>query len=133
MAIPQWLLNKPGALDNSEVALMKTHVTEAVGLLQKVPAIPEAVITIAEQHHEKLDGTGYPYNLPSSKLNELARMATLVDVFSALTDRRVYRPAMAADKALAIMSDEMSRQIDQKLLRVFRTIMLDAAPGVDAA
>jgi putative nucleotidyltransferase with HDIG domain len=124
LAIPQGVLNKPGALDDDEMTLIKTHVTEAVGLLQTIPAIPQAVLAIAEQHHEKLDGTGYPNGLQGSQLNELARMATIVDVFSAMTDHRVYRPAMTADRALAIMSSEMKQQIDQQLLRVFRTILL---------
>jgi len=57
-------------------------------------AIPEPVITIAEQHHEKL---------ASAQLNELPRMAAIVEVLSALTDRRPYKPPMAAEKALAVM------------------------------
>jgi putative nucleotidyltransferase with HDIG domain len=132
LAIPQAILNKPGALDGKEITLMKTHVTEAARILKSVPAIPPTVLTIVEQHHEKLDGTGYPNGLQGAELNELARMAAVADVFSAMTDHRIYRPAMTAEKAIAIMSGDMQRQIDQQLLRVFRTILLDAGPGVDA-
>ncbi len=133
LAIPQALLNKPGALSDAERTLMQTHVTETARVLKTIPAIPATVITIAEQHHEKLDGSGYPNGLQGSQLNELARMATIVDVFSAMTDRRVYRAAMTSEKALAIMSGEMKQQIDQQLLRVFRTILLDAGPVGNAS
>jgi HD-GYP domain-containing protein (c-di-GMP phosphodiesterase class II) len=110
------------------LALMQGHVSEAVRLLRTIPAIPQTVLTIAEQHHEKLDGTGYPNGLRESQLKELARMATLVDAFSAMTDHRIYRAAMTAEQALAIMTGEMRKQLDQHLLRVFRTILLGAPP-----
>ena len=80
-------------------------------------AIPEPVITIAEQHHEKL---------ASAQLNELPRMAAIVEVLSALTDRRPYKPPMAAEKALAVMCGQMKGHLDQHFLPRFRTMLLDA-------
>ena len=88
--------------------------------------MPPGILTIAAQHHEKLDGTGYPNGLTGRQLNDLARMASIVDVFSALTDRRVYKPAMDSEKALTIMTEEMGNHLDQKLLRLFRHMLLDA-------
>lgn len=131
MSIPHEVLNKPGRLTEDEFVVMKSHVDHSVLYLKANAEIPKGVITIAEQHHEKLDGTGYPHRLPGSKLNELARMAAIVDVFGALTDRRVYKPPMPAEKALGIMRDEMSNHLDGKLLLLFREMLLDAA--VDTA
>ncbi|HVI52532.1 MAG TPA: HD domain-containing phosphohydrolase [Candidatus Sulfotelmatobacter sp.] len=131
MSIPHEVLNKPGRLTEDEFVVMKSHVDHSVHYLKANPEIPKGVITIAEQHHEKLDGTGYPNRIPGNKLNELARMAAIVDVFGALTDRRVYKPPMPAEKALGIMKDEMSNHLDGKLLLLFREMLLDAA--VDTA
>lgn len=86
----------------------------------------QGIITIAEQHHEKLDGSGYPFGLAGNQLNRLARMASIIDVFSALTDRRVYKPPMPAEAALAVMVNDMSSHLDMKLLRLFRQMLLDA-------
>jgi len=126
MLIPHNILNKPGKLDEAEFAIMKTHVPETVKYLRANGDIPKAVIVIAEQHHEKLDGTGYPHGRNGSELNDLARMAAIVDVFSALTDRRVYKPPMEPETALGIMTNEMSTHLDQHFLKMFRTMLFDA-------
>jgi putative nucleotidyltransferase with HDIG domain len=127
MSIPHEVLNKPGRLTEEEFVVMKGHVDASVHYLMNNPEIPKGVITIAAQHHEKLDGTGYPNRIPGKDLNNLARMAAIVDVFGALTDRRVYKPPMPAEKALGIMKDEMSNHLDGKLLLLFREMLLDAA------
>lgn len=124
-AIPALLLNKPGHLTDSEFGIMKGHVAASVKILEKSPGLPEGVLLIAGQHHEKLDGSGYPHGLPGAQLNELARMAAIVDIFSALTDRRVYKPTMTPDNAFALMVDQMSAQLDMPLLRCFRQILYD--------
>lgn len=126
MMIPHNILNKPGKLTEEEFEIMKSHVPETMDYLNKVGNIPKGVKIIAEQHHEKIDGTGYPNNLKGKDLNELARMAAVVDVFSALTDRRVYKPPMEADKAMTIMSDEMTNHLDPHFVKMFRSVLIDA-------
>jgi putative nucleotidyltransferase with HDIG domain len=125
MMIPHNILNKPGRLDEAEFEIMKTHVPETIKYLQAASDIPNAVFIIAEQHHEKLDGMGYPHGLQGGQLNELARMAAIVDVFSALTDRRIYKPPMEAEKAFDIMLNQMTGHLDQKYVNMFREILLD--------
>jgi HD-GYP domain-containing protein (c-di-GMP phosphodiesterase class II) len=104
-----------------------------VNYLQCCPDLPKGIVTIAAQHHEKLDGTGYPAGLSGNKLNRLARMASIVDVFSALTDRRVYKPPMEAEAALNLMVDEMGSHLDIKLLGMFRQMLLDATQEMPKA
>lgn len=111
IAVPLTVLNKPGRLDNGEWTVMKGHVPATVRCLEAVADVPLPVITIAAQHHEKLDGSGYPQGLAGAQLNELARMASIIDIFSALTDRRVYKPGMPAEKALALMKKRWARPI----------------------
>ena len=105
---------------------MKRHVTASVAYLQRCHDLPKGILTIAAQHHEKLDGSGYPLGLAGNKLDRLARMASIIDVFTALTDRRVYKPAMKPETALKIMADEMASHLDITLLGLFRQMLLDA-------
>jgi putative nucleotidyltransferase with HDIG domain len=130
MSIPHEILNKPGRLDEAELAVMKGHVTASVAYLQCCHDLPKGIITIAAQHHEKLDGSGYPYGLAGKELNRLARIASIVDVFSALTDRRTYKPAIEAETALNLMVEQMPSELDIKLLSVFRQMLLDATVPV---
>jgi len=126
MSIPFDVLNKPGRLEGQEWEVMKSHVARTVAYLKDHAHVPHAVMTIAEQHHEKLDGSGYPHQVKGAALDELARMASIVDVFGALTDRRVYKPPMPPEKALGIMSREMGAELDQHLLGLFSEMLLDA-------
>lgn len=128
MDVPQDVLNKPGRLTDEEFTVMRSHVTHTSRHLKESPGIPRGVTTIAEQHHEKLNGKGYPFGLQGTQLNELARMAAITDIFSALTDRRVYKPPVPPEKSLEIM-EGMTDELDQKLLAMFRGMLLDAAQG----
>jgi len=126
MLIPYDVLNKPGRLASEEFEVMKSHVPLTLQYINKSHDLPKNLLAIAAQHHERLDGSGYPLGLKSGELNELARMTAIVDVFCALSERRVYRPPVAAEKALEIMTDQMSTALDQKLLSLFREMLLDA-------
>lgn len=105
---------------------MKGHVDNTLDYLSKSPGIPRAVLVIASQHHEKLNGKGYPLGLAGSELNDLARMATIVDIFGALTDRRVYKDPIPPKEALEMM-EGMDGELDQKFLSLFKEMLLDAA------
>ncbi len=129
MLIPHAVLNKPGKLDSSEWDVMRSHVPVTLDFLQASVSIPKGAIIIAAQHHEKLDGSGYPQGLAGSQLNYLARMAAIVDVFSALTDRRVYKAGMSVADALALMTGPMATHLDQHLLRLFKELVLDTTGG----
>ncbi len=133
MTIAHDVLNKAGKLTPTEWLTMQGHVEASVRCLSATGGIHRVIISIAEQHHEKLDGSGYPKGLSGSAINELSRMSAIADVFSALTDVRVYKPAMKAEKALAIMSEDMARHIDQYLLASFGSLMLDIGRDEESA
>jgi putative nucleotidyltransferase with HDIG domain len=122
VATPQHVLNKAGKLDDDEWVVMKQHAEQSGVILDATPDVNQGMRIIAEQHHEKLDGSGYPLELKASQLTELARMAAIVDIFSALTDKRSYKPAFSAEKAFAILQD-MGSVIDQHLVRTFREVV----------
>ncbi len=124
---PPQILDKPGKLTEEEWPTMRNHVVRSGELLDAGDDITKGAQIIAEQHHEKIDGTGYPLGLKGAEMNELARMSSIVDIFGALTDARSYKPAFPADKAFAILED-MGPKIDQNLLSIFRAIF---TPGSD--
>jgi len=126
MSIPYEVLNKVGALSKDEQDLMKGHVTGTHDYLEKCLDLPRNILLIGSQHHERLDGSGYPKGLKGGELNELARMSSIVDVFCALSDRRPYKTAMAAEQALHVMINDMTGRLDQQLLLLFREMLLDS-------
>jgi putative nucleotidyltransferase with HDIG domain len=86
MVTPQDVLNKNSKLDDDEWVCMKEHVNNSSAVYDRTPGISQGIRIIGEQHHEKLNGTGYPRGLKGSELNELARMSAIVDIFGALND-----------------------------------------------
>ena len=126
MHIPQEVLNKPGKLTDAEFEIMKSHVGCTMDVLNETAELPKGVLIVAGQHHEKLDGTGYPHGISGANVGELTRMATIIDMFSAITDRRVYKDPVPPEQALKIMIN-LKGQLDQHFLAVFREMLLDAA------
>ncbi len=125
MVTPQDILNKPSKLDGADWEVMKSHVENSGDILDRTPDVNAGIRIIAMQHHEKLDGSGYPLGLAGTNLSELARMSAIVDIFGALTDERAYKPAFPAEKAFAILND-LDGQLDQKLVKVFRHTLENA-------
>ncbi len=103
LVTPEQILDKPGKLTDEEWPTMRDHVTKSSILLGESSDVTKGALIIAGQHHEKLDGTGYPKGLKGAELNELARMSVIVDIFGALTDQRSYKPAFPTDKAFGIL------------------------------
>ena len=124
MSIPYEVLNKKGKLDEAERLVMNSHVPHTMYLLEKSPTVPKGALIIAGQHHEKLDGTGYPNGLAGKQINQLARMACIIDVFSALTDERSYKPALSPAQSFEIMEDMSGPHLDAVLLSVFKDLLL---------
>ncbi|MCH4890425.1 HD-GYP domain-containing protein [Acidaminobacter sp. JC074] len=120
IAIPDSILKKPGRLTEEEMAKMKTHTIEGQKILgdSSLPIIMNAR-KIAQFHHERIDGKGYPQGLKGKQIPKYARMMAIVDVFDALTNDRVYKKAFSYTDALELMLKESGKQFDKSLLRVF--------------
>ncbi len=125
--LPDRVMNKVGSLDSSEEKIAHSHVEVTVRYLERHSDVPKAVITIAGEHHERIDGTGYPRKLKGGEINDLSRMAAIVDVFCALTERRPHRAAMGAFQALEVMQENVRETLDQGLVRMFSGMLVKAA------
>ena len=91
--------------------------------MQQHDLIEKNSLDIILNHHEKLNGSGYPRQLPGGVLSFETRLCTVVDIFDALTSRRAYKPALTGYEALRMMMDKMSREIDGELLQLLVQVL----------
>lgn len=120
VGIPDRILNKAGRLTPEEFSVMRSHAALGHGILCKSEQrIMRVAARIALQHHERWDGRGYPRGLAGEEISLEGRITAIVDVFDALTSRRVYREARPVAEVLEVMRSERGRQFDPELLDVF--------------
>ncbi|GAF88700.1 unnamed protein product [marine sediment metagenome] len=103
ISAPTQILSKPSPLNDIEFAMIKTHAQVGYDLLRTIE-FPWPVAPIVLQHHEKMDGSGYPKGLAGESILLEARILGVADVVEAMTSRRSYRPALGIDKALGEIS-----------------------------
>ncbi len=120
LGIPDSILLKPGALSPKEWEIMKMHTLIGAEILSesKIPYL-RAASKIAQYHHEKWDGTGYPEGLIGERIPLLARITALADVFDALTTDRPYRKALSIETALEIIKEGKGKHFDPELVDIF--------------
>ena len=100
LAISNRILDKPGGLTAAERAQVREHPLITARILERIPGFAH-LAPLAAAHHERLDGSGYPYGLRAENLTQPMRVLAVADVFEAMTSARPYRPAMGAEAALA--------------------------------
>ncbi|CAK0760040.1 HD-GYP domain-containing protein [Gammaproteobacteria bacterium] len=118
------LLSIPkGSLDDSERREIESHVIHTFNFLAQIPWTKElrSIPEIARAHHEKLDGTGYPFHLSAAEISIQSRMIAISDIFDALSSSdRPYKRALSAEKSLDIIQSEVKRNLlDEELYRIF--------------
>lgn len=101
--IPDKILNKPGKLTKAEFEIIKSHAVHSANIVNQTQGLSQLTRTIVANHHEKLNGIGYPRGLNADSLDRFSRMITICDIFDALTADRVYKDGMAQIKAFAIL------------------------------
>lgn len=103
--IPDEILNKPGKLTDEEFDVMKTHANHSIDIIKKTPGISKLSLQVAAQHHEKINGGGYPFNLKGDEITKYGRMIAICDIFDALTATRVYKKGFSHEKAFSILEE----------------------------
>jgi putative nucleotidyltransferase with HDIG domain len=119
MKIPESILNKPGKLTDQEFEVMKSHVTLGVEIMTESNYTPSVVMQIVGEHHERFDGTGYPWRIDSSKISLLGKMAAIVDVYDAITSNRVYHQGLPPHEAIRKLYEWSSFHFDRSLVEQF--------------
>lgn len=114
--IPREILNKPGRLTAEEFRLVQQHTLYAREILQ---GYDSRLVAIATLHHERLDGTGYPYGLSGSDIDPLAQVVSIADVFDAMTTDRVYRPALPVHEVVEYLMGAGGQHFELTYIRAF--------------
>ncbi|MBI1624306.1 HD-GYP domain-containing protein [Comamonas suwonensis] len=116
--VPLAVLNKPGPLDQQEWAIMKAHSQWGFEILQPL-GLDEAITEACLHHHEKVDGSGYPDGLKQGEISLLARMASICDVYDAITSDRPYKEGWQPAIALQRMAQWAPQQFDKSIFEQF--------------
>src|SRR3954469_15805809 len=106
LAVPLEILRKPAALTDEEFAAIKRHPADGRRLLEELGGFPVEVRRLVSDHHERLDGRGYPAGLTGEQMSLQTRILAVCDVYDALVSDRVYRPAWTRERAFALLREE---------------------------
>lgn len=118
LAVPEYILNKPGKLTESEFAKMKIHPIVGAEILKRV-SFPYPVEDIVRYHHEKWDGTGYPKGLKGEGIPLVARIIAVVDFYDATRCDRPYRKGMKREDSLALLKKMSGTSFDPRIVGIF--------------
>jgi len=113
--VPAEILSKPGALSETEFALIKTHSQVGYEILRDID-FQAPIAEIVLQHHERMDGSGYPNGLKGNKILREARIIAVADTVEAMASHRPYRPALGIDKALDEISNNKAMKYDAEVV-----------------
>ncbi|MBB5173527.1 HD-GYP domain-containing protein [Texcoconibacillus texcoconensis] len=119
MAVPSEILQKPGKLSDEEFDAIKYHAEAGFEFLRKSHRFSLLTAHCAYQHHERLNGTGYPRRLKGNDIHPYAQIIGVADVFDAVTSHRVYRKAMLPNEGLELLYSSVDTQFSKELVQTF--------------
>ncbi|MDR1064560.1 MAG: HD-GYP domain-containing protein [Azoarcus sp.] len=117
--VPDNILNKPGKLTDEEFVEMKSHVVQSKIILENTPGISPIALTVAAQHHERYDGSGYPNRLKGKDISCYGQMSAIVDVYDAITSDRCYHTGIPPTEALRKILEWSKFHFNPDLAQVF--------------
>ena len=118
LKIPEKIISKPGKLTEEEYSLVKTHAVEGFNILQPLD-LDEHIKNAALMHHERCDGSGYPFGLTYKEIDSFARIVAIADVYDAMTSPRVYRGSLCPFKVIEIFENEGLQKYDPEYILIF--------------
>lgn len=130
LCVPDAILLKPHRLDTIERAVMEAHVERGYELAQRIPGIPKEALAVIRYHHERWDGTGYPFGLQGNDIPILARIFAICDVYDALVSNRPYKEMQSHEAAMAALQEQCGRHFDPAVLETFMAIFMYAKPSL---
>src|ERR1035437_2779405 len=119
LAVPEHIISKPGKLTSEEFDKMKIHPVVGAEILDRVQ-FPYDVVPIVRAHHERWNGSGYPYGLKGEEIPLGARILATVDCLDALASDRQYRRALPLDEAMAVIVSEAGKSYEPRIVRILQ-------------
>jgi HD-GYP domain-containing protein (c-di-GMP phosphodiesterase class II) len=123
LSIPDAILKKPAALTDREFAVVKEHPERGRRLLHELGGFGDDVCRLVLDHHERLDGTGYPHGLGENEIALDARILAVCDVYDALLSARVYRAAWSHEQALSLLRDSAGTEFDASCVDALERVL----------
>jgi HD-GYP domain-containing protein (c-di-GMP phosphodiesterase class II) len=131
LAVPHEILNKRGALTDEEVAQIRLHPEAGVDLLRAADPSP-LVMACVRDHHERLDGSGYPGGRDASTIHEFARICAIADIFDAVSSERPYKQGSAPHVAVNVINEGVNRgRLDPLVAAAFRRVCMPYPLGTE--
>lgn len=121
--VPEEILNKEGKLTDEEWAVLKVHPAKGYDELRDREGVSAVVLEMTRDHHEKLDGSGYPNGLKGDQISFHARLCGVVDIYDALTTARPYRGPIPPMKALSMMREEAGPKLDPDIFEAWEALV----------
>ena len=119
IGIPHEILNKPGPLTDPEWKIMKQHPEIGYKICMPLGDTLGSALDVIRYHHEKMDGSGYPYGLKDGEIPTVARIMAVADIYDALVTDRPYRKGMKRDRAVDILTEEADEgKLDMKVIKI---------------
>lgn len=122
LSVPDTILKKPGALEDDEYEVVQRHPEWGNRLLSELGGFSDAVRNLVRDHHERLDGKGYPNGLTAAELDLDTRILTVCDVYDALISKRVYREAWSHEQAMELLRRETGTAFDQRCVEALAQV-----------
>src|SRR5690606_31589741 len=129
MLIPETILNKPGKLTYQEFIIMQKHTIYGYEILKETIGVTHRQALVALQHHERMDGSGYPMGIKGDKIDLFSRIVAVADVFHAMTSRRVYQDQFPFYKVVSEIERSMFDSLDPAISIVFIEKIMSALIG----
>jgi HD-GYP domain-containing protein (c-di-GMP phosphodiesterase class II) len=123
LSVPDSILKKPGPLDATEYEVVKRHAEWGAKLIDELGGFSDSVRRLVRDHHERLDGRGYPAGRTADELSLDVRILSVCDVYDALISSRVYRPAWTSDEALALLRSEAGTAFDARCVSALEQVL----------
>ena len=128
IGIPDSILLKPGKLTPEEFEYIKNHTVFGAEILSKLKHATDNIISGALEHHEKLDGSGYPYGKKDEEISLFGRIVAVADIYDALTAKRVYKKEWSKEKVLEILKGDAEKgKLDRKMVNVLEKLVKEGA------
>lgn len=127
--IPVEILNKPDKLTEAEMNLVRKHPVFGYNLLKMVEGINPSIMLAVLQHHERMDGSGYPMGLKGEKISLAAKIIAIADLYDAMTSKRVYQAAVTPFSVISEIFTEMFDKLDPEISNLFLSYLKEALVG----
>jgi hypothetical protein len=129
--VPEAILNKTGKLSDEDWAQIKRHPEAGVEYLSQFEGVHPLVLTVTLQHHERLDGSGYPHGLKEPQIDRISRICAVVDSFDAMTAFRPFKErTLSVEQALELLRKETPGRYDPEVMDVWLRLIEKAEPGL---